>query len=139
MSDCQEWQICEDRLEATYELSGLIEDIFNMDLQVGVITDPSANLQRIVEQIESERRCGIARVSFNTIHGEDASIIQASDFSVGTIFDPTAVDMGAKRTARDQQINTVLLTGLALRTRTSSTESWLIFARRNRKPLPGPS
>jgi fatty acid CoA ligase FadD9 len=93
------------------ELSGLIEDIFNMDLQVGVITDPSANLQRIVEQIESERRCGIARVSFNTIHGEDASIIQASDFQLARFFDPTAVDMGAKRPVRDQQIKTVLLTG----------------------------
>jgi len=28
---------------------------------------------------------------------------------------------------------------LALRIRTSSTESWQIFERRNRKPLPGPS
>jgi fatty acid CoA ligase FadD9 len=90
----------------------LLADIFEIEVPVGVITNPAGNLEHLAQYIEKALGSGSKRPSFASIHGRDATEIRASDLALSKFIDELTL---AKAKNLPQPISaspqTVLLTG----------------------------
>jgi len=93
------------------ELSKLLEDIFQIDIPVGVILNPAGNLRQIADFIEAALNPNVNRATFASVHGKDSRIIAAADFKLEKFIDRQVLDAGAKLPVAGKQVDTVLLTG----------------------------
>lgn len=87
--------------------SGILEDVFDAEVPVGVITDPTNDLAAVaafVERSSSDDRPTVTRV-----HGADASTLRASDLRLDRMLGGTPESV--PRAAGQARIRTVLLTG----------------------------
>jgi len=90
--------------------SMLLEEIFGIEVPVGVIINPAGDLHLVADHIEVARS-GKARPSFSTVHEADSSTVHASDLKLSKFIDPQllAAAPGLPRPA--DTVSTVLMTG----------------------------
>ena len=88
----------------------LLREIFDIDVQVGVIVSPANDLQAIAGYIESERQ-GTKRPSFASVHGRNATEVHASDLRLDKFIDASTLAAAPNLPQPASEVRTVLLTG----------------------------
>jgi fatty acid CoA ligase FadD9 len=88
----------------------LLREIFDIDVQVGVIVSPANDLQAIAGYIESERQ-GTKRPSFASVHGRNATEVHASDLTLDKFIDASTLAAAPNLPQPASEVRTVLLTG----------------------------
>lgn len=96
---------------AALEFSSLLEDIYQLQVPVGDIINPTSNLQQLVEFVETERNATTRRASFASIHGKDCTTVKASDFKLDKFIDQSLLDNASTLPPANAACNSVLLTG----------------------------
>ncbi|MFF4253824.1 carboxylic acid reductase [Streptomyces sp. NPDC001663] len=93
--------------------SHLLQDVFEVEVPVGVLLSPGNNLKAIAEHIEAARDLGARSPSCASVHGSGATVARAADLTLEKFIDPETLDR-ARRLTRSQPPAgplTVLLTG----------------------------
>jgi fatty acid CoA ligase FadD9 len=91
--------------------SNLLQEIFGVDVPVGVITGPAHDLRRVAHHIETARRSGASRPTFATVHGAGAAQVMAVDLSLSAFIDTAAIATAGPLPRPSGPANAVLLTG----------------------------
>lgn len=91
--------------------ANLLEDIFAIEVPVGVVISPTSDLQSIADFIQTHQCSDDARPSFASVHGADAAVVSARDLTLNKFIDAATLDGATALTAPRSQIRTVLLTG----------------------------
>ena len=93
-------------------LSMLLEEIYDVEVPVGVITHPAGNLRKLAAFIDEARRTGAERPTFNSVHGRTAVEVSASELTLDKFIDPATLERAAHLPpASESPPATVLLTG----------------------------
>ncbi len=82
-----------------------------MDVPVGVIIGPSADLASLANYVEAERASGGRRPTFAKVHGAGATSIAAGDLTLDKFLDTADLRAAASAAPATDQVSTVLLTG----------------------------
>ena len=90
--------------------SMLLQEIFSVEVPVGVIINPAGNVQLVVDFIESQRS-GHKRPTFSTVHAADSTTIHARDLTLQKFIDADILSQAATLDKPREAIDTVLLTG----------------------------
>lgn len=88
----------------------LLQEIFAVEVPVGVIVSPANDMAAIAAYIDSER-AGTKRPSFTTVHGRDASAAHARDLTLEKFIDAATLAAAPHLPGPVEQVRTVLLTG----------------------------
>lgn len=88
-----------------------LEDIFGVEVPVGVIISPSGDLRAVAEYIEALRRSDGSRPSFASVHGANAAEVHARDLALDKFIDSATLNGVAALTEPVSEIRRVLLTG----------------------------
>jgi fatty acid CoA ligase FadD9 len=72
--------------------SNLLQDVFDVDIPVGVIIAPTATLAEIAAAIEREPAGGSTRPTVAGIHGPGADVIKASDLRLDEFLPAATID-----------------------------------------------
>ncbi|HMP56389.1 MAG TPA: AMP-binding protein, partial [Novosphingobium sp.] len=91
-------------------LSMLLEEIFGVEVPVGVIINPAGDLQLIADYVEAQRAGG-RKASFSTVHAADSDIVHASDLKLEKFIDADILQAAPGLPEPASTIRTVLLTG----------------------------
>lgn len=91
--------------------SNLLQDIFDIEVPVGVIVSPATDLTSIAEYIDAERAGGGRRPTYAAVHGADAVEVHASDLTLEKFFDEATLAAAAQLPGPAADVRTVLLTG----------------------------
>ncbi len=91
--------------------ANLLQEIFDIDVPVGVIVSPATDLQVLADYIEAERTSGAKRLTFATVHGRDATQVHARDLTLDKFIDAKTVGAAPTLPRPNAQVRTVLLTG----------------------------
>ncbi len=91
--------------------STLLEEIFGVEVPVGVIISPAGSFRALTAFIEAERSGVIKRASFASVHGADAATVKASDLTLDKFIDARVLADAAALPLAPSAIRTVLLTG----------------------------
>ncbi|MUM20353.1 AMP-binding protein [Mycobacterium sp. CBMA271] len=89
--------------------SNLLRDLFDVEVPVGVITGPAADLRKLAEYIATERESSTATAA--SVHGPDVSVIHAADLTLDKFIDAETLDAAALLEPPSGAVDTVLLTG----------------------------
>jgi fatty acid CoA ligase FadD9 len=92
-------------------LSRLLEEIFEIEVSVGTVIDPTNDLDRLANYIEKNRNSRRARPTFASVHGRAASEISASDLTLDKFIDAETLAAAANLARPSGAPQTVLLTG----------------------------
>lgn len=90
--------------------SMLLDEIYGVDVPVGVIINPAGDLQLVADYIEAQRS-GAGRASFATVHAADDAIVRASDLKLDKFIAADILARAPDLPAPEREIRTVLLTG----------------------------
>ncbi len=88
----------------------LLNEIFDVEVSVGVIVSPANDLAAIAKYIEAQRQ-GSKRPSFASVHGRNAAEVHASDLTLDKFIDASTLAAAPKLPAASSEVRTVLLTG----------------------------
>jgi fatty acid CoA ligase FadD9 len=88
-----------------------LNDIFDIQVPVGVIVSPANDLQAIADYIESMRAGASGRPTFTSVHGAHATQIDAEDLRLDKFIDAATLDAAPQLPQADSAVRTVLLTG----------------------------
>lgn len=91
--------------------ANLLQEIFGVEVPVGVIVSPANDLQALAGYIEAERQPGSKRPTFASVHGRDAVEVHAGDLTLDKFIDADTLAAAAVLPAPGDQVRTVLLTG----------------------------
>jgi fatty acid CoA ligase FadD9 len=91
--------------------SNLLQDIFEVEVPVGVIVGPASDLRQLAEYIEVERESGSKRPTFAAVHGQGATEVHASDLTLDKFIDATTLANALTLPRATGATTTVLLTG----------------------------
>jgi len=91
--------------------ANLLQEIFDIDVPVGVIVSPATDLQMLADYIETERTSGATRPTFATVHGRDATQVHAHDLTLDKFIDAKTVGAAPTLPRPNADVRTVLLTG----------------------------
>lgn len=96
--------------------ANLLQEIFSVDVPVGVIVSPASDLAALSEYIVAEQRASAAgpdarRPTFASVHGRDATEVRAGDLTLGKFIDAATLTAASDLAAPNTQVRTVLLTG----------------------------
>lgn len=91
--------------------ANLLQEIFGVEVPVGVIVSPANDLQALAAYIEAERKPGSKRPTFASVHGRDAVEVHAADLTLDKFIDADTLAAAAGLPAPSDQVRTVLLTG----------------------------
>jgi fatty acid CoA ligase FadD9 len=91
--------------------ANLLREIFNVDVPVGVIVSPATDLQGIANYLEAQRRPGVKRPTFASVHGRHASEVHASDLTLEKFIDSSTLAAAPTLPRSSARVRTVLLTG----------------------------
>lgn len=91
--------------------SNLLQDIFGVEVPVGVIVSPATDLGKIAEFVESERNSASNRPTFASVHGAGATTARATDLTLDKFIDATTQADAPSLPRTTGQPHTVLLTG----------------------------
>ncbi|MGH3596639.1 MAG: carboxylic acid reductase, partial [Mycobacterium sp.] len=92
----------------------LLQEIFDVDVPVGVIVSPASDLQAIADYIEGERKQGAKRPSFAAVHGRlagSAVEVHAGDLTLDKFIDAPTLAAAPTLPQPAAEVRTVLLTG----------------------------
>ena len=89
--------------------SKLLSEIFDIEVPVGVVIDPTSGLGQLTKYIETHR--DVKRPTFATIHGRDSSEVYAGDLSLDKFIDATTLEDAKTLSHPSGAVQTVLLTG----------------------------
>lgn len=90
--------------------STLLEEIYGIDVPVGVINHPTGDLRQVAQFIERALQ-GDERPTVASVHGAGASVLRASDLTLDRFLDAATLEAAAKAAPPSPRIRTVLLTG----------------------------
>jgi fatty acid CoA ligase FadD9 len=90
--------------------ANLLNEIFDIDVPVGVIVSPATDLAALADYIETER-AGRKRPTFASVHGRGATEIRASDLALDKFLDEQTLAAASSLPAASPEVRTVLLTG----------------------------
>jgi fatty acid CoA ligase FadD9 len=88
----------------------LLEEIFGVEVPVGVIINPAGDLQLVADYVEAQRS-GSGRPTFATVHAADSSAVHASDLKLDKFIDAETLAAAPTLPAPSNTVSTVLLTG----------------------------
>ncbi|WP_314172632.1 carboxylic acid reductase [Streptomyces winkii] len=94
--------------------SRLLNEIYDVDVPVALVTGPAADLRRLAHHIETRTASGSERpafASFAGVHGPDATEIRAEDLSLDAFIDTGVLDDAKGLPRPEGTPRTVLLTG----------------------------
>lgn len=91
--------------------ANLLQEIFAVEVPVGVIVSPANDLQALAGYIEAERQPGSKRPTFASVHGRDTVEVHAADLTLDKFIDADTLATAAGLPAPSGQVRTVLLTG----------------------------
>ncbi|MDO3637684.1 carboxylic acid reductase [Mycolicibacterium arseniciresistens] len=95
--------------------ANLLNEIYGIDVPVGVIVSPANDLQALAGYIEAERTSGTRRPNFAAVHGLSASEpvteARARDLTLDKFIDTRTLADAAALPAPRGEVRTVLLTG----------------------------
>ena len=74
--------------------ANLLDEIFDVDVPVGVIVSPASDLSAIASYIDTERNGGSRRPTFAAVHGHSAIEVYASELTLEKFID--AQDVGRR-------------------------------------------
>ncbi|MCV7075334.1 carboxylic acid reductase [Mycobacterium szulgai] len=89
----------------------LLQEIFDVEVPVGVIVSPANDLQAIADYIEAERKPGAMRPTFASVHGSGATEVHAGDLTLDKFIDAATLAAAPALPGPSAQVRTVLLTG----------------------------
>jgi fatty acid CoA ligase FadD9 len=92
-------------------LSKLLQDIFGVEVPVGVIIGPTATLHQLAKYIDAQRGSGSLRPMFATVHGAGATQVRARDLALEKFIDATVLADAPSLSHATGEPRTVLLTG----------------------------
>ena len=91
--------------------SRLLADIFGVEIPVGVMVDPTADLLAIAKHIERHRDSDRLRPTFASVHGADSAEVRADDLTLDKFVDADLLNNAASLPRPTGDIRTVLVTG----------------------------
>jgi len=91
--------------------ANLLQEIFDIDVPVGVIVSPATDLAAIAAFIETERSGGSKRPTYAGVHGQAATQVHARDLTLDKFIDAATLAAAPELPAPGGQVRTVLLTG----------------------------
>ncbi|OBJ22732.1 carboxylic acid reductase [Mycobacterium sp. 1245801.1] len=92
--------------------STLLQEIFGVEVPVGVLIGPANSLQELANFIETQRQSSSERASFTRVHGRAAEYLHASDLTLDKFIDTKTLDRAAALSIPAVgEPRTVLLTG----------------------------
>jgi len=89
----------------------LLEEIFGVEVQVGIIVSPANDLAALAAYIENERGGGAKRPSFSSVHGKNAVEVRAADLTLDKFLDAATLAAAPSLPGPASEVRTVLLTG----------------------------
>jgi fatty acid CoA ligase FadD9 len=89
----------------------LLQEIFGVEVPVGVIISPAGNVGHLSAYIEAERNSGAKRPSFATVHAADTKKVHAGELTLDKFIDKQVLANAATLAPPGDAIQTVLLTG----------------------------
>jgi len=89
----------------------LLEEIFAIEVPVGVIVSPANDLAAIATYIEGERSSGGKRPTFSVVHGKGATVARAADLTLDKFLDAETLAKAPSLSGPASTVRTVLLTG----------------------------
>ncbi|WP_395336408.1 carboxylic acid reductase [Novosphingobium sp. BL-8H] len=90
--------------------SMLLEEIFGVEVPVGVIINPAGDLSLVAEYVRAARS-GDKRASFATVHDADSTTVHAADLKLSKFIDPQLLAAAPNLPPPAGMVNTVLMTG----------------------------
>jgi fatty acid CoA ligase FadD9 len=97
---------------AALTFSTLLDEIFDVEVPVGVIINPAGNVQLLADYIETARAGGGKRPSFATVHDPEATEIRADELTLGKFIDAELLAAAPSLPRPEGEIRTVLVTGV---------------------------
>jgi fatty acid CoA ligase FadD9 len=91
--------------------SNLLQDIFGVEVPVGVIINPAGNLRQLADYIETERGAGTKRPTFARVHGAGATQIRSDQLTLDKFIDAQTLAEAPSLPSTAGEPHTVLLTG----------------------------
>jgi fatty acid CoA ligase FadD9 len=91
--------------------SNLLEEIFGVEVPVGVIISPANSLGTLANYVETERSAGAQRPTFTTVHGRGATVISAGELTLDKFIDAQTLSTARSLPRATGAPHTVLLTG----------------------------
>ncbi|WP_328400272.1 carboxylic acid reductase [Nocardia sp. NBC_00403] len=108
--DAQFTELGGDSLSAL-SFSNLLQDIFAVDVPVGVVISPANGLRDLADYVERARNSAVRLPTLTTVHGRDGSAIYAGDLTLDKFIDARTLSAAEALPAPDGTARTVLLTG----------------------------
>ncbi|SCX00287.1 carboxylic acid reductase [Mycolicibacterium fluoranthenivorans] len=91
--------------------SNLLGEVFGVEVPVGVIIGPSADLATVAAYVESERASGGTRPTATSVHGSGVTSIAAADLTLDKFIDEGTLAAAPTAQPVTTRVQTVLLTG----------------------------
>lgn len=91
--------------------SNLLGEVFGVEVPVGVIIGPSAELSALAGYVEAERVSEGRRPTATNVHGAGATSIAAADLTLEKFIDEVTLTAAPSLPAATDRVSTVLLTG----------------------------
>ena len=88
-----------------------LNEIFDVDVPVGVIVSPACDLAAIAAYVEAQRAGGSKRPTYASVHGADATEVHAGDLTLDKFLDCATLTAAAALPGPNPEVRTVLLTG----------------------------
>ena len=92
------------------EFSTLLEEIFGVEVPVGVIINPAGDIRLVADYIEAGRS-GRKRPSFSTVHAADSTTVHAADLKLAKFIDSDLLAVAPGLARPGDKVETVLMTG----------------------------
>ncbi|MGB8407640.1 MAG: carboxylic acid reductase [Mycobacterium sp.] len=89
----------------------LLEEIFGVEVQVGIIVSPATDMAALASYIENARNGGAQRPSFTSVHGKNAVEVRAADLTLDKFIDAATLAAAPALPGPASEVRTVLLTG----------------------------
>jgi fatty acid CoA ligase FadD9 len=90
--------------------STLLEEIYEVEVPVGVINHPTGGLRQVAQFIERALQGG-GLPTVSSVHGAGATVLRAADLTLERFLDDATLDAAARARPPSSEIRTVLLTG----------------------------
>ncbi len=91
--------------------ANLLNEIFDIEVPVGVIVSPANDLAALAAYIEAQRRPGSKRPTFASVHGRGATEAHAADLTLDKFIDAQTLAAAPSLPGPSTEARTVLLTG----------------------------
>ncbi|MDX1893354.1 carboxylic acid reductase [Mycolicibacterium sp. 050158] len=91
--------------------ANLLNEIFDVDVPVGVIVSPASDLASIAAYVESQRAGGSKRPTYDAVHGRTATEVHARDLTLDAFIDAATLSAAPALPGPSREVRTVLLTG----------------------------